>query len=208
VLGLTFDDSAGLTVLGVPFGRSEKLWYLGLLLLVAGFLVYRNLRSSRAGRALAAVREGETAAAAMGVDVTRYKAMVFALAAGFAGASGVFLALALQRLVPSSYDAWMAFNLLAMVVIGGLGTPIGAVIGAAVVTALPVLLRQYGDALPLLADDGTGGLTAGVLAQIVFGAALLLVLLYAPRGLAGLLREVIPLPSRVSRKLSSKGTGR
>ncbi|MEO3845095.1 branched-chain amino acid ABC transporter permease [Streptomyces sp. B22F1] len=188
--GLAFDDGGG-DLLGVPFGRVERLWYVALAVAVAAYALYASLRNTRPGRALAAIRGGETAAAAMGVHVPRYKAAAFAIAAAYAGAAGVLLALTLQRLVPSSYEVEMAFSYMAMIVIGGLGSPLGAVLGAAFVTSLPILLRHYSDHLPLLAAEGSGGLSAGVAAQILYGAAVVAVLLFARGGLAGACRAAL-----------------
>jgi branched-chain amino acid transport system permease protein len=199
LFGVTFDDTGG-TLFGVPFGRVERLWYVGLFLSVLAYAFYASLRGTRPGRALSAIRLGETPAAAMGVNVARYKAAAFGIASLYAGLAGVLLALVLQRLVPNSYDTAMAFSYLAMVVIGGLGSPLGAVLGAAFVTSLPVLLRHYSDHLPFLADEGSGGLSAGVAAQIVFGLGMVLVLLFLPGGLASPFSSAFTAARRLRRR--------
>jgi branched-chain amino acid transport system permease protein len=198
LFGVTFDDT-GATLFGVPFGRVERLWYVALICSVLAYAFYASLRGTLPGRALAAIRLGETPAAAMGVNVARYKAAAFGIASLYAGVAGVLLALALQRLVPNSYDTAMAFSYLAMVVIGGLGSPLGAVLGAAFVTSLPVLLRHYSDHLPFLADEGSGGLSAGVAAHIVFGLGMVLVLLFLPGGLASPFSSAIAAARRLRR---------
>jgi len=189
VLGFRFDDLDGKTlhVLGVPFGRMEKLWYVGLVAVVAGWLFYRNVRASRVGRALHAVRDGEIAAAAMGVPVTRYKGAAFLVSSMLAGLGGVLLALAFRHIVPETFGVLLAIEYLAMVVIGGIGSPGGTVAGALFVSSLPVVLQRYADTLPLVADNPTGGgVTPGIAARFCYGGVVVLLLLAEPGGLAAL----------------------
>jgi branched-chain amino acid transport system permease protein len=179
-----------LTVAGVPFGATERLWYLGLAVLAGACLVARNLLRGRVGRSLRMIRDSEVAAAVMGVDVRRGKATAFVLSSMFAGAAGVLSALALERVVPDSFGLLLSIEFLAMIVIGGLGSVGGAVAGAAFVTLLPVVLARYSDALPLVAQPGSGGVDAAVLARFCYGAAVILVILVQPDGLAGLGRRL------------------
>jgi branched-chain amino acid transport system permease protein len=193
VFGFTFDDVAGETlhVLGVPFTRVEKLWYVGLVVVVACWLFARNLRASRAGRALHAVRDGEIAAAVMGVNVTRTKGSAFLVSSMLAGLGGVLLALAFRHIVPETFGVLLAVEYLAMIVIGGIGSPNGTLAGALFVSALPVVLQRYSETLPFLSDSPTGGgITAGTAARYCYGAAIVLVLLVEPGGLAALGRRL------------------
>jgi len=173
-------------VLGVPFTGLERLWYLGLALLAAAYWYARNLLEGRPGRALVAVRDSEVAAAAMGVDVRRYKAAAFTLSSAYAGLAGALLALAFGRIVPDSFGFAMSIDFLAMIIIGGLGSLAGGVAGAVLVTALPLVLSHYSDALPFLAQPGEGGVGAAEAARLLYGAAVVAVLLFAPGGLAQL----------------------
>jgi len=88
-----------LYVLGVPFGREEKLWYVGLAVTAGAYLCCRNLVRGRPGRALRAVRDRELMAGIMGVPVSRYKAYAFLISSMYAGLGGVLLALAFGRIV-------------------------------------------------------------------------------------------------------------
>jgi branched-chain amino acid transport system permease protein len=191
--GFTFDDVAGETlhVLGVPFTRVEKLWYVGLVVVAACWLFARNLRASRAGRALHAVRDREIAAAVMGVNVTRVKGTAFLVSSMLAGLGGVLLALAFRHIVPETFGVLLAVEYLAMVVIGGAGSPSGTLAGALFVSALPVVLQRYSEALPFLTDSPTGGgITPGIAARYCYGAAIVLVLLVEPGGLAAIGRRL------------------
>jgi branched-chain amino acid transport system permease protein len=193
VAGFSFDDVPGETlhVLGVPFTRVEKLWYVGLVAVVLAWLYYRNVRASRAGRAMHAVRDGETAAAVMGVDVTRFKGAAFLVSSMLAGLGGVLLALAFHHIVPETFGVLLAIEYLAMIVIGGIGSPGGTLAGALFVSSLPVVLQRYSDSLPFVAESPTGGgVTAGVAARFCYGAAIVGLLLVEPGGLAALARRV------------------
>lgn len=180
------DHPDNLSVFGVPYGQLERLWYLGLLLVVLAAWYARNLLRARPGRALEAIRDSEVAAATMGVNVPRYRAAAFTVSSMYAGLAGVFLALAFGRIVPESFGFLYSIDFLVMIVLGGLGSVGGAVLGAVLVTALPLVLLHYADSLPLVAAPGSGGLQSGDAAHFLYGAAVVAVLIYAPRGLAGL----------------------
>jgi len=192
------DSPENLFVLDVPFGKNERLWYLFLVLLVLSCLFARNLLRSRPGRALQMVRDREVAASVMGVGVARYKAYAFVLSSLYAGLAGVMLALIL-RPTPDSFGLVLSISFLAMIVIGGLGSVVGAVIGASFVTALPALFQQYSDVIPFLAQPGSGGLDAATLAKFLYGGAVVFVLLVEPGGLGAVGRRIIGSISGASR---------
>lgn len=188
-----------LVVFGVPMGDRERLWYVALLCVVGACLFARNVLAGRPGRALLLMRDNEVAAAAMGVPVRRYKAAAFVLSSMYAGVSGVLLALAFQRIVPDYFGLLLSIDYLAMVVIGGLGSVAGAALGAAFVTALPVLLSRYSSHLTFLAQPGESGVDPSVAARLLFGAAVVAVLLLEPGGLAGVGRRLRGLSARHQR---------
>jgi branched-chain amino acid transport system permease protein len=148
----------------------------------------RNLTRSRPGRALQTVRDSEIAAAVMGVNVPVYRAAAFVVSSMYAGLAGVFLALAFGRVVPESFGFLLSIDFLVMIVIGGLGSIRGAVAGALVVTALPQLFDHYSGSLPFVTAPGGDGLQPAEAARFLYGAAVVAVLIFAPRGLAGLSR--------------------
>jgi branched-chain amino acid transport system permease protein len=186
LFGFSFtDQDPTLTVLNVPFGQRERLWYLGLVLLILCYLFASNLLHGRPGRALQTIRDSEIAAATMGVNVRVYKAAAFVVSSMYAGLAGVLVALAFQRPVPDYFSLSLSITYLAMIVIGGLGSVRGAVVGAAFVTALPQVLTHYSDSLTFLAQPGEGGVGPAEFANYTYGAAIILVILVAPAGLAG-----------------------
>jgi branched-chain amino acid transport system permease protein len=188
LFGLRFTDVPDpALILGVPFGALERLWYLGLAVLVAAAWFARGVLRSRPGRALNTLRDHEIAAGALGVPVSRYRAGAFVLSSLYAGVAGVLLALVFQRTVPDYFGLALALDYLAMIVIGGLGSVGGAVLGAVFVSMLPSLLTRYGDAIPLVAEPGAAsGLAPAEAARLLYGAAFIAVLLFLPGGLLGL----------------------
>lgn len=193
VLGFSFTATdPEFAVFDVPFGGLERLWYLGLALLALSYWYARNLLAGRPGRALTAIRDSEVAAAVMGVDVRRYKAAAFSLSSAYAGLAGVLFALVFGRIVPDSFGIAMSIDFLAMIIIGGLGSLAGSIAGATLITLLPVVLGHYSDALPFLAQPGESGVGAAEAARLLYGAAVVAVLLFAPGGLAQLLTSPSP----------------
>ncbi|WP_202501215.1 branched-chain amino acid ABC transporter permease [Streptomyces sp. SID5785] len=192
LFGLRFDDSE-LTVASVPFGAAEKLWYLGLVLILGCALFARGVLRGRPGRAMNAIRDHRIAAGVLGVPVARYRAGVFVLSSMYAGLAGVLLALVFQRTVPDYFGMVLSLEYLAMIVIGGLGSVAGAVVGAAFVSLLPQLLTRYSDSLPLVSAPGTGGVAPGEAARYLYGAAVVAAVLFLPGGL-------VQLAARRSRK--------
>jgi branched-chain amino acid transport system permease protein len=186
------------SVFGVPYGPLERLWYLFLVIVAVAVWYGRNVVRSRPGRALATVRDSEVAAATMGVDVVRYKAAAFTVSSMYAGLGGVLYALAFGRIVPESFGFLLSVDFLVMIVIGGAGSVGGAAAGAVFVTALPLVLNHYSGSLPLLAEPGSGGVSATEFSRYVYGAAIVAVLLFARDGLAGLVRRSPELKEKLA----------
>jgi branched-chain amino acid transport system permease protein len=211
LFGFTFDDVAGETTnwFGKDFTRTGKLWLVALTALLLTWLFVRNVQRSRVGRAMHAVRDGEIAASVMGVPVTRYKASAFMVSSMVAGLGGVVLALAFRRIVPETFGVILAIEYLAMIVIGGLGSAGGAIAGAFFVSALPAVLQRYSSDLPFLSASPTeGGITAGVAARFLFGAAIVAVLLFEPAGFAGIARRVRRRLGRLHARIRPRPTAR
>jgi branched-chain amino acid transport system permease protein len=150
----------------IAFTNLANLFYL-----IAGFafLVYFILDAllrSPIGETLTAIREDELSAVSLGIDAPKWKAFAFAISSAVAGAAGCFYASFVGTLVPDAFFITESFSMLAMVIVGGMGTLIGPVFGAILLTVLPELLRGIGD-----------------LRLIVYGAAVTLVVLFMPGGL-------------------------
>ena len=180
--GLSFSDLTELTVLGVEFGAYERLWYLGLVMLAVSVVASRNLLGGRHGRAFRMVRDKELTAGVCGVDVRRVKRQAFVFSSAMAGLSGVMFALLIGSVAPVSFTLEVSIQYLVMIVIGGMGSVGGAVLGAVFVTALPILLQRYAGHIPMLGES----LSPASAARYLYGLAVLLVLVLEPRGLSGI----------------------
>ena len=125
-----------------------------------------NLVRSPVGDTLRAIREDEVSAASLGINAAVWKAFAFGIGAAIAGLAGVFYPGFVGTLVPDAFNIVESFTMMAMVIVGGMGTMIGPVIGAIVLTFLPELLRGFGE-----------------LRLMIYGLALTLVVLFMPGGI-------------------------
>ncbi len=204
VFGTPQPGDTQIILLGVPLRRNELLWYLFLVVLIFGYLFARNLLRGRPGRALQMIRDRQIAAAVMGVNVRRYKAAAFVVSSMYAGAAGVLLALFLRNPTPGSFGLILSVTYLAMIVIGGLGSIAGAVVGAFFVAATPLLLNRYADFLPFLSQPGSGGVDSGTLAKYLYGGAVVVVLLLEPGGVAALGRRLLLSVTGTTRRQNAR----
>ncbi|UMY19610.1 branched-chain amino acid ABC transporter permease [Methylobacterium organophilum] len=172
VAGLSFEDARGRYLF--------SLTVVALLTLAAWRLV-----RSPTGRDLVAIRDNETAARVVGVKVARTKLLAFALSSFVVGVAGVLWAFAYLRTVePAGFNLDRSFQILFIVIIGGLGTLRGAFLGAGFIVVLPLLLSRLGAAL---LGDGFDSGTLEMVQRIVLGALIVAVLIREPAGLAALL---------------------
>jgi branched-chain amino acid transport system permease protein len=152
----------------------QWLYLLCLAVTAVMLLLAANLTRGSLGRTLVAIRDGERAARTYGVDAARVKALLFAWSAAFAGVGGALFAYALGFVAPESFTLALSFTFLGAIVVGGLGSVAGAVLGALFVVFVP----QY-------AGDVNQALTG-----VIYGSALIAVIYLLPGGAAGLLRRV------------------
>lgn len=145
-----------------------QIYFVSLGFVALIYSVTQRLKNSRVGRAWVAIREDEIAAEAMGIDTVKLKLLAFASGAAIAGMIGVLFASQLTFVAPESFTLIESVNVLAMVVIGGMGSVPGAILGALLLGGLPEVLRDFAEYRMLL-----------------FGAAMVLVMLLRPQGLLG-----------------------
>ncbi|MEW1844373.1 branched-chain amino acid ABC transporter permease [Nonomuraea angiospora] len=158
-------------------GGASAYAYLTWIGLALVMLVTRNVITSRPGRALRALATSETAAASSGIPVGRYKLVVFALSAAFAGLAGGIYCFYTGYVAPGSFPVLISIQYIVMAVVGGLGTIWGAVVGATAITLLVQGLNS------LAALPGMPSYAPGVLSYAVYALVLILVVLFLPRGL-------------------------
>ena len=155
-------------------------------MLIATFFFLANLSRSRIGRRWRAVRDDDVAAELAGIDLGRARISAFVVSAAAAGAAGAMLAISVRLAAPGSFSLTLSLTLLAAVVLGGLGSLTGALLGAALLTFLPQVATDLGT------DAGLDNIQAAQLAPLVYGVVMVLVILLAPRGLVGTLRSRAP----------------
>jgi len=181
------------TPFGIPYG--EFFYFLALLIVVAVIIVNRRLEDSHIGRAWEAIREDELAARAMGVSLVRMKLMAFACGASFAGVMGVLFSAKQVFINPESFTFLESIGVLAMVILGGMGSIPGAIVGATVVTVLNLqVLKGFSLWLNELKNAGVtifGYSLADLPTQfepakyerMVFGIILVLMMIFRPQGI-------------------------
>ena len=132
------------------YSNAKKLLPYAVILVLLTVLVMMNLKRSKQGRAIMAIRDNRIAAESVGIDDTRYKLMVFMLAAFFAGAAGVLYGHFFANVKAATFDYNMSIEILVIVVLGGMGSIPGSIIAAIVLTALPEAMREFADYRMLL----------------------------------------------------------
>jgi branched-chain amino acid transport system permease protein len=172
-------------VTGQDLTQVKYLAYLGWLAVVVVFVLLANLSRSRVGRNWQAVRDDEVAAELAGINLGRARVQAFVVSAGCAGLAGGLLALSARLAAPSGFTLTLSLLLLSAVVLGGLGSLVGALVGAALLTFLPQVVTGAG------VDLGLTDVQAAQLAPLIYGLVTVLVVLLAPAGLAGGLRKLI-----------------
>jgi branched-chain amino acid transport system permease protein len=149
------------------------LYYLTLAFMTVGLFGAWNVSRGRTGRALLVIKDSEIAAGSLGIDAARYKVTAFAISAFYAAIAGGLFAYLVRYINPESFSVGLSISFLSMVVIGGLGTIGGSILGAAFYVIIPELLRGIKDAPGL-----------------VFGLLLVAVMVFMPQGLWGMVRRL------------------
>jgi branched-chain amino acid transport system permease protein len=157
----------------IDFTDLANLFYLVAAFTLVSYLLLDQLVRSPIGETLTAIREDEVSAASLGIDCNIWKVFAFGVGSAVAGAAGCFYASFVGTLVPDAFFITESFTILAMVIVGGMGTLSGPVCGAILLTILPELLRGIGD-----------------LRLVVYGVLLTLVVLFMPGGIAQAARLV------------------
>ena len=167
--------------------QSDRHWFFfGLILLVAQLLTVHFVMRGRVGRGFLAIREYENAASVAGVNVPFYKLLAFTISSAMIGVGGAVLAFYIGNVDYGNYTLDVAVSYAAMVLIGGLGSKYGPLLGAVLITPLPALLAQIGGANQsgLLSQD------ASSIELLVYGLLIVAIVLIEPGGLAVLVRRV------------------
>jgi branched-chain amino acid transport system permease protein len=167
---------------GVTLDQPVHFYFIGLALMLLTIVLIGKLQRSRIGRAWAAIREDDIAAKAMGVPLVKMKLLAFATGASFAGAMGMLFAVKQTFISPESFTFTESIAILAMIILGGLGSIPGAIIGATVVTVLRMqVLTELANWLSQL--DLPPALNLAKYQPLIFGLILILMMRYRQEGL-------------------------
>ncbi|KIP20666.1 leucine/isoleucine/valine transporter permease subunit [Anoxybacillus ayderensis] len=173
---------------GIEFMYPSQFYYVVLVILLLTIFIVRRLEYSKIGRAWKAVRENEIAAQAMGIPLVRTKLMAFAVGASFSGMMGVVFAAKQTFVDPTSFTLLESITILVMVILGGMGSVPGVILGAALVTILNLqVLTELTNWLNQLSLSGVvhipDALSPAKMQRFIFGLILIVFALYRPQGL-------------------------
>lgn len=185
------------------FSREQGLAILIWMVLAVVLLLVANVMRTRSGRAMQATRDHDIAAEVLGVRMLRTQVNAFVLASGIGGIAGGLLAVNLQYIRPENFDVALSVQYLAIIVIGGLGTLTGPILGALFVGLVPVLVDKFAESLPFMSEAGGTGLSTTDLTLILYGSLIAVFLILEPRGLIHIGRRVMARLAR--RPIASPG---
>ena len=187
--------------------RALYLFWVALILMLICYIIVRNLRLSRAGRSLVAVRDNETAAAVMGVNLSQAKTLAFGISAAMAGVSGWLIAAKIGTIDENSFTILDSIRYILALILGGIATLTGPIVGAFVYFFADDYLKEHApnwDFLP-------GNFGDGPIASFLLGVLVIAFVFVAPQGVVGLFRKigrkiaiVVPEPIRVDATPSSE----
>jgi branched-chain amino acid transport system permease protein len=163
---------------GIHLSNDEWIYFLALFIVLIMTLLALNIVRSRIGRAFVAIRDSEIAAQAMGISVPRYKIMAFAISAFYAGIAGGTYIQVVKYVAPESFNFLLSINFLTTIVVGGLASILGSILGATGLVIVPEL--------PGLFNHIPGIHISEELSWAFFGGVLIVTMIFAPYGLAGL----------------------
>ncbi len=171
-------------IAGFSFDSDFKLYYLIFFVTVSLIVLAKNLTNGYIGRAFIALRESETAAQTIGIDLAKYKTIAFAISAFYTGVAGGLFAYLITYISPDAFTIELSIDFIAMIVIGGMGSILGSIIGAIILTGMQQLLAGLLD-----------------LQILVFGFSLIIFTIFMPRGISGMLNTLL---ERLSPAMRSK----
>lgn len=174
-------------VLGATLDTSFKMYWLVLPLTAVALLGAANLFRTRIGRAFIAIRDRDISAEVLGIPLLPYKLMSFAISSFYAGVAGGLFAYFFRAITPESFPLIMSIFFLAAVIVGGMGTILGSVLGAVFMTLVPEMLKLLVSVLPL---SSNATLILSPVRTMVFGALIVLFLIFEPHGLAEVWKRI------------------
>jgi branched-chain amino acid transport system permease protein len=181
-------DFNQLTIAGDEYLRNQSWFWLiwGVVLIFA--LLAKNITRTRPGRAIQAIRDRDVAAEIIGVELGRHKVWAFALSSGMAAVGGALYGAYQQFVSPDEFSLFLSIQYIAIIIVGGVGTIFGSILGALFLGGLPALIEEYSDSIPGVATTASddGFISVFTLNQAIFGLLIVVFLVFEPRGLAAM----------------------
>lgn len=184
-------DASEFSMLGSTYTREQGFFWLIWGMVAVAAVLAKNITRTRPGRAMQAVRDRDLAAEVLGVSQARYKVGAFVVSSGYAAVGGALYAVLQGRLDPTQFGLVLGIQFVAIVIIGGLGTIVGSILGAVVLGSLPRVIQEITRAndLPFVSGDRGGAdgfVTVASLNKSVYGVLIIVFLIAEPDGLAGM----------------------
>ena len=161
------------TIAGFAFDSDFKKFYLIMSVTIILTILAKNLVKGYIGRAFIALRESEIAAQTIGIDLARYKTIAFAISAFYTGVAGGLFAYLITYISPDAFTIELSIDFIAMIVIGGMGSIVGSIIGAVILTGMMQILAELLD-----------------LQVLIFGLSLIVFMIFMPKGISGMLYDL------------------
>lgn len=171
---------------GASYTEEQKLYWLFLVTLIVLAVLARNLARSKIGRAFAAVRDRDVAAGVMGVDLSRYKLIAFTVSSFYAGVCGALMFVGVGQFGPTQFGLLMSIQFIAMVLIGGVATISGSIMGAMLIAALPRISSELPALFSFISTAPNEHPNIFEIEQVTYGVLIVAFLLFEPRGLFGI----------------------
>jgi branched-chain amino acid transport system permease protein len=190
-----------LSLFGANLGGPRQMFVLDVVLLLAVVVLLHNLYRYAPGNMWRAIRDDPLAAGTMGISVARWRMLAFVGSSAVTAVAGCLFAYLVDVVSYTTFTLDLGISLIVMVYVGGVGAPLGIIVGAAAVTYLPNLLTDLTNLSPAGSSTNTFLQdNAGTLESLVYGLLLVIVLLFEPEGLAGIARRLLALAGRLVRR--------
>lgn len=180
---------ANTTLFGLDLGNDRTFYYVIFVSFAVLTWIAVNLVRTRYGRAFVAIRDNDRAAEGMGIPIFPYKLLSFAISSFYAGIGGALYAYYMISITPEPFNLWLSIEFIAMIIIGGLGNIPGSAFGTVFIVALNELLSHITEYLMNVGATGVA-ITLAPLREFVFGLAIVLFIIFEPKGLAEVWRIV------------------
>ena len=178
------------SLFGIDLGDDRAFYYIVFIGFVVMTWIAVNLIRTRYGRAFIAIRDNDRAAEGMGIPIFHYKLLAFAISSFYAGFAGALYAYYMMAITPEPFNLWLSIEFVAMIIIGGLGSIPGSVFGAIFIVVLNEVLSHATEVLMNIGASAGAAITIAPLREFIYGLAIVLFIIFEPKGLAEVWRIV------------------